>query len=212
MLLLSSCVLLVLALLCVGWTRTQCVAPVPKPSLMGGYYEEPFTLELSAPQDGQIYYTTDGSTPTTDSSVYRGGIRIENRSSEPNRYHSVLQVQRDWHWYQPDTTPVEKGTVLRAIFVNAGGIQSDVFTQTYFVGISPPPPPSKDIPCLSSLSMTICSAKMAFTSPGSNTTNGISPETQPCRNPRRISWKNMKFPSLLNSWTPPATFCSSQWD
>lgn len=111
---------------------------MPEPSVQGGYHEDAFTLELTVPKEGKIYYTTDGSTPTTNSNLYTDGIEIRNCTQEPNIYNSIPQVVEDWLNYAPDETPVEKGTVVRAVFVNEFGLQSDVFTQTYFVGMEPP--------------------------------------------------------------------------
>ena len=131
---------LALVVLTVGfWFLEQhCEAPVPVPSVSSGYYDEEFILHLTAPKNGTIYYTTDGSTPTTQSAVYTEGIPIVNRSSEPNIYKAVQNVVSDWKTYTPDPTPVEKGTVVRAIYVSDWGLVSDILTQTYFVGIPQP--------------------------------------------------------------------------
>ena len=120
------------------WIKGRCDAPMPEPSVASGYFPEEFLLELSAPAHGTIYYTLDGSLPTTQSTKYEGGIPLTNRSSEPNVYNAVRNVVEDWKNYTPDPTPVEKGTVLRAIFVNDWGISSEVLTQTYFVGLEEP--------------------------------------------------------------------------
>lgn len=133
-----SCILLILSLVIFDRINARNAAPMPVPSVSGGYYENGFTLRLTAPSNGSIYYTTDGSTPTTDSTLYQDGIPLENRSSEQNLYNSVQNVVTDWKNYTPDPRPVEKGTVIRAIFVNEQGIESEVLTQTYFVGITPP--------------------------------------------------------------------------
>lgn len=133
-----SCLLLAVACCLFTWFDSKKAAPMPQPSVWGGYYDDAFVLWLSAPKNGTIYYTTDGSMPTTASEKYRDGIRITNRNGEPNRYASVQNVVEDWKNYTPDLTPVEKGTVIRAIYVNSRGIASDVLTQTYFVGLEPP--------------------------------------------------------------------------
>lgn len=113
-------------------------APVPVASVQGGYYDEAFLLKLSAPANGTIYYTTDGSTPTIDSHVYTDGILIQNRTQEPNKYNAIQNVMTNWLEYTPTSAPVAKGTVVRAIYVNDLGITSSIFTQTYFVGIPCP--------------------------------------------------------------------------
>lgn len=88
----------------VAVAQGQTVAPVF--SLEGGVYNAPIAVEIKA-QNGEakIYYTTDGSEPTTSSLLY----------SEP--------VQ------------ISKVTPLRAIAVVDGEVTSLVSTATYFVGI-----------------------------------------------------------------------------
>ncbi|MDO5400263.1 MAG: CotH kinase family protein [Eubacteriales bacterium] len=111
---------------------------MPTPSAPGGYYQEAFTLKFTPPPRGKIFFSTDGSIPTVNSELYVDGIEIRDRSQEPNIYNSIQNVVKDWENYQPDEAPVPKGTVVRAIYVNPWGIQSEVMTQTYFVGIQPP--------------------------------------------------------------------------
>lgn len=136
--LLASCGLLAAAAAFFLWVERQYAAPVPVPSVPGGYYEEEFTLQFTPPPHGKIYFSTDGSIPTVNSQLYVDGIEIKDRSREPNVYNSIQNVVKDWKNFQPDETPVPKGTVVRAICVNPWGIQSEVMTQTYFVGIQPP--------------------------------------------------------------------------
>ena len=133
-----SCIFLLLICVFFDWAKTQYATPIPIPSIQGGYYEDAFWLELDAPETGTVYYTTDGSTPTTASQIYRDGIWIENRSGQPNRINAVQNVIPDWKNYTPNSEPVSKGTVIRAIYVNQLGLASDVLTQTYFVGLVPP--------------------------------------------------------------------------
>ncbi len=117
-----------------AYAERMCRPAAPVVSARGGFYDAPFQLELTV-QDGMtIYYTLDGSIPTTDSAVYEGGIPLTDRSADANVYNSVQNIVRDWEEYTPDTTPVEKGTVVRAIAVSPWGVGSDVTTETYFVG------------------------------------------------------------------------------
>ena len=133
-----SAVLLVLVCGGFRWLKDRCAAPVPVASHPGGYYKDAFRLELTVPASGKIYYTLDGSVPTRDSALYQDGILLEDRSSQPNVYAAVQNVVADWMTYSPDPTPVPKGTVVRALFVNDWGLESELFTQTYFVGIPEP--------------------------------------------------------------------------
>lgn len=133
-----SCVALVASYPVFDWLKTRAAAPTPEPSLPGGYYEEEFPLELNAPPYGKIYYTTDGSTPSENSQVYNGSIPITDRSAEPNVYHSIRNVVMDWKNFTPDQELVNKGTVVRAVYISDWGSKSDILTQTYFVGLQPP--------------------------------------------------------------------------
>ena len=133
-----SCVALVASYPVFDWLKTRAAAPTPEPSLPGGYYEEDFTLVLNAPSYGKIYYTTDGSTPSENSQVYHGGIPITDRSAEPNVYHSIRNVVMNWKNFTPDQELVNKGTVVRAVYISDWGSKSDILTQTDFVGLQPP--------------------------------------------------------------------------
>lgn len=84
----------------------------PTFSLESGTYIEPDPIKLSAPGEGKIFYTTDGSTPTEESLPYMGPI------------------------------PLETGeTVINAIYINEKGIVSDVVSNTYNVELDVPDPP-----------------------------------------------------------------------
>lgn len=137
-LILCSAFVLICLVCFLSWDKQIPDAPPITASAMGGYYKDAFLLELSAAGEGQIYYTTDGSRPTEKSARYSDGILIENRSSQPNKYNAIQNVVADWKTYTPDPTPVSKGTVIRAVCINRWGRESEIFTQTYFVGLEPP--------------------------------------------------------------------------
>ena len=137
-LLLFSGILLGIAFAFFTWLGIQLAAPVPVVSHPGGYYGDSILLQLSAPDNGTIYYTTDGSTPTAQSAVYQDGIPLQDRSGEENHYAAYRNVMVNWQDYTPDPTPVPKGTVVRAIYINNWGVSSEILNQTYFIGISQP--------------------------------------------------------------------------
>lgn len=133
-----SAVSLILASISLSWFKAEYSTPIPEASHPSGYYEDSFYLTLTAPDNGTIYYTTDGSTPTTASTPYSGGIFLEDRSGERNVGRAVQNITTDWKHYQPESEPVPKGTVIRAVYVNDLGICSEILSNTYFVGIQPP--------------------------------------------------------------------------
>lgn len=107
----------------------------PELSHDSGFYDAEFQLEISVPAGQTVYYTIDGSTPTVESAVYTQSIRVYDRSQEPNVWRSQQQVLVDWKKYTPDTTPVDKAFVVRAIAVSQDGAVSKPVTATYFVGL-----------------------------------------------------------------------------
>lgn len=114
--------------------KTRSVASdiaAPVLSAQSGFYEEEFLLEIDAGEN-MVYYTTDGSLPTTESQRYSGPIRIADISGEENVYRS-----RDDFSDNPEdicTEKVDKAVVVRAVSVNEQGEISRDTIGTYFVG------------------------------------------------------------------------------
>lgn len=100
-----------------------------------GFYKEPFELTISAKEGETVYYTLDGSIPTKDSSVYEGGIVIQNNSAQPNVVNGVQNIRPDWSGYGPDQTPVDKAMIVRAVAMDQENHVSEVVTNTYFVDL-----------------------------------------------------------------------------
>lgn len=101
--------ILLLAVLTGGVILLDVRNPEVHFSKKDAFQEEAFDLTLSAGiRGGTIYYTLNGDTPTTESDVYTSPIRVEAGL--------------------PMATTVVKAMVVR------GGVESSVYTQTYFVG------------------------------------------------------------------------------
>lgn len=146
-----------------GKTGYAQILSVPVFSKTGGFYTSSFNLTLSTSDPSvTIYYTLDGSDPDPanpnsvtfayknsypeqpgqpygplltgayQSFSYTAPIIITDRSSDPNR---VSLKSSTWNYtptYFP-TSPIFKGTVVRAVAYKANAIASDIVTQTYFI-------------------------------------------------------------------------------
>ncbi len=80
------------------------IVDVPEFSINEGYYTSIQPLKLTASGSGRIFYTTDGSEPTEESTEYTAPIILENGNH-----------------------------VVKACFVNDNGIVSDVVTKEYHI-------------------------------------------------------------------------------
>lgn len=103
----------------------------PKFSKDSGFYANGFDLNISAPQGCTVYYTLDGSDPTTLSNRADGAIKVYDKSSEPNVYSAKTDIADG---YTAPTNPVDKAMIVRAIAVDANGNTSDIITKSYFIG------------------------------------------------------------------------------
>lgn len=107
----------------------------PAFSCAGGFYDEGFTLTITAQPGTEIYYTTDGSVPTRKSNRYTAPIFVDNPTAQPNRYRSISNVVTADGTYRP-TENVDKAFVLRAAAIDGRGNVSQTTTATYFVGLN----------------------------------------------------------------------------
>ena len=101
----------------------------PQFSYPSGYIAESSRLSLSAPEGYAIYYTVDGSKPTTDSIKYTGEIVLE---AQP----SVLAAEEDQWSLIPDSyktdSSLPSAEVIRAIAAAPDGTTGNIVTNTYF--------------------------------------------------------------------------------
>ena len=104
----------------------------------GAYSESPKVIKLSAPKGHSIYYTKDGSIPTTESQLYSKPIIL---TEEGNRWVNKAAVEKmaikfNGHLINPIsvTSELPDANIIRAIAVAPDGTQSKVVTKTYFIG------------------------------------------------------------------------------
>ncbi len=92
------------------------IAREPEFSVMGGYYDEPMAVKISAYGTGTIYYTMDGTEPTADSEIYMAPIVLESGDY-----------------------------VVKAFFVKDSGASSKVVTAEYHIEIEELEAPKIDL-------------------------------------------------------------------
>ena len=88
------------------------LAMEPQFSYVEGSYDEVIPLKLSSNTAGTIYYTMDGTKPTTDSLIYTAPLFLES-----GEY------------------------TISAFFVNDYGIESEIVSKTYVINLDVPDPP-----------------------------------------------------------------------
>ncbi len=118
-----------------------------KPS---GFYDENFTLKIKAPTN-EIYYTLDGTEPVRgqeNTFRYQGGIEISDATSRENVHSMRTDVSHSFNEellaeyasdyesknYKVPDYPVDKCTILRAVYYTEEDERSGIETASYFVG------------------------------------------------------------------------------
>ncbi len=127
-------ILAVLVFTAFGSLIAQNPAP-PVFSHSAGFYFESFELHLTHPDpDVELYYTLDGSSPSENSTLYKGSITISDRSPEPNLFSSIPTnniTGGPLAWREP-LENVRKGNVVRVkAFKNSSS--SSTVTRSFFV-------------------------------------------------------------------------------
>lgn len=116
-----------------------------------GIYAESFSLSMTAvDENAEIYYTTDGSNPTTSETAikYEGEIQISDRKGDKNVVSAVSTSEISGNFNElslsdggyvckienPTDESVDKCTVVRAVAKNSDGSFGAENSATYFIG------------------------------------------------------------------------------
>ena len=118
----------------------------PRFSHEAGFYDTPFDLTMEGEQTCRLFYTTDGSVPDENSTLYSGPVHISDATNRPN----TLSMRTDItvKGAVPPTEHVKKATIIRAVAVDPEGNRSKEVTNAYFVGFQDDEA-YQDIPILS---------------------------------------------------------------
>ncbi|MBD5134479.1 MAG: hypothetical protein HDT39_00740 [Lachnospiraceae bacterium] len=109
----------------------------PEFSVESGMYDTDMELILSAEEGMDIYYTTDGSEPNSESTKYTEPVKLTNASGQKNKLSDMgPDLITGNSKYSVPVMNIDKGTVIRAIAMDSSGKSSEVATKTYFVGIN----------------------------------------------------------------------------
>ena len=103
-------------------------------SAPAGIYDSSFKLQLSAKVGYNIYYTTDGSDPTTSTTRKRYSAGITLNDTSAMTWGPTIQK---WYSYggnscRPTTSTLPGGYVVKAYATN-GTTSTPVYTNTYFI-------------------------------------------------------------------------------
>ena len=97
-----------------------------------GFYDNSFSLTLTADEGCDIYYTTDGSDPVWGSKKYTEPLTIRDMSDTPNRLSDRTDIVPNGA--EAPRGNVDKAAVIRAVAVDSEGRASEYVTKTYLIG------------------------------------------------------------------------------
>lgn len=119
-------------------TEDEKHVEAPVLSADSGFYDNEFDLTISMPGDTasdlKIYYTIDGSRPTTASTPYTGPIHVYDRVDDEWPCNMVKNVMFEYDEYEPEVHKSGRAFVVRAAAFDKEGNRSKVVDGTYLIG------------------------------------------------------------------------------
>ena len=106
--------------------------PAPELSLPSGFYDAPITLNITGPEGARIVYTTDGTTPTADSTPVTGPIDLGYLANEYDELSHITGIRLGDAFVPTEDFP--SGHIIRAAIVAEDGTVGPVVSGTYFAG------------------------------------------------------------------------------
>jgi len=108
-------------------------AGLPVFSAESGFYDEAFLLTITA-EDGEIYYTLDGTDPSNSKTakLYESVIDIHDNTSDRNIYSAETDIVLGKYW--APNYRVDKGMILKVAVKDGEGNFGETVTKSYFVG------------------------------------------------------------------------------
>lgn len=117
-------------------STSTLVLPEPTFSAESGFYEEPLSLTLLAPEEFTVRYTLDGSVPSSDSPAFTEPLTLSDQSPTDNRLAAREDIATPITGYMAPADPVDKCVVIRAAAFDEKGNYSNTATAVYFIGFS----------------------------------------------------------------------------
>ncbi len=94
-----------------------------------GFYTEPITFMMSANNDHDIYYTTDGSDPSVNSTLFNGSIELGYLKNHPD---ILANISTSPNWIAP-TNDQFNAHVIKAATFNSGERSSRIYHRTFLI-------------------------------------------------------------------------------
>lgn len=102
-------------------------------SAPAGVYDSTFSLTLSAETGSSIYYTTDGSDPTTSSTRKKYTAAISLKDTSAVTWGPTIKAWNNWNGSATPASSTLPGAYVIKAYATNGFTTTPVYTNTYFI-------------------------------------------------------------------------------